>query len=115
MFEKLVGFYSESVSSESLCLAAIVIPKQLLKAQAASFGDVADQLSRNLTAFEHNPEDILDCCNGLFLLASRSSNPTQYYVTNPTTSECITIPVNPLHDNFEYALLAFDPTCYSSL
>ncbi|KAL2482207.1 putative F-box protein [Forsythia ovata] len=53
---------------------------------------------------------MLDCCNGLFLLASRSSNLIQYYVTNPTTSECITIPVNPLHGNFEYASLAFDPT-----
>ncbi|KAL2464949.1 F-box protein [Abeliophyllum distichum] len=81
-----------------------------LSPQATSLGDVANQLSRNLTAFEHNPEDILDCCNGLFLLASRSSNPTQYYVTNPTISECITIPVNPLHGNFEYASLAFDPT-----
>ncbi|XP_022868522.1 uncharacterized protein LOC111388091 [Olea europaea var. sylvestris] len=47
---------------------------------------------------------------GLFLLASRSSNPTQYFVCNPTTSECIRIPVNPLHGDFKYSSLAFDPT-----
>ncbi|CAI9786613.1 unnamed protein product [Fraxinus pennsylvanica] len=83
---------------------------------APDSGVVFLSLWRDLTALlasckaEHKAEHILDCCNGLFLLASRSSNPTQYFVSNPTTSECIRIHVNPLHGDFKYSSLAFDST-----
>ncbi|CAI9786617.1 unnamed protein product [Fraxinus pennsylvanica] len=85
-------------------------------ALAPDSGVVSQRLWQNLMALfasceaEHKAEHILDCCNGLFLLASRSSNPNQYFVSNPTTSECIRIPVNPLHSDFKYSSLAFDPT-----
>ncbi|KAM7498517.1 hypothetical protein LguiA_022931 [Lonicera macranthoides] len=78
---------------------------------------------RALVPFE-NPtaNDFQDCCNGLILLVNsfgaavnhlvrnpRKTPPAQYYVLNPATKQCITIPVNTAHIEARHAFLAFDP------
>ncbi|CAL5406109.1 unnamed protein product [Camellia sinensis] len=66
-----------------------------------------------LLPFQPTARDVLDCCNGLLLILHRSSVPpsvpSQYYVCNPATKQCVAIPVNPNHLDPKYAVLAFNP------
>ncbi|CAL5342222.1 unnamed protein product [Camellia sinensis] len=66
-----------------------------------------------LLPFQPTARDVLDCCNGLLLILHRTSVPpsvpSQYYVCNPATKQCVAIPVNPNHLDPIYAVLAFNP------
>ncbi|XP_022889962.1 uncharacterized protein LOC111405359 [Olea europaea var. sylvestris] len=64
--------------------------------------------------FMPQPDDLLDCCNGLLLFVDTTTS--DYYVSNPLTKQCVLIP-RPRWSQQEYlnAALAFEPsksTCY---
>ncbi|CAL5342221.1 unnamed protein product [Camellia sinensis] len=65
-----------------------------------------------LLPFQPTARDVLDCCNGLLLILHRTSVPpsvpSQYYVCNPATKQCVAIPVNPNHLDPIYTVLAFN-------
>ncbi|KAL6510631.1 hypothetical protein OROHE_021248 [Orobanche hederae] len=64
-----------------------------------------------LPMMDHDPSRIIDCCNGLLLLAADSQS---YFVANPVTRQQIAIPVsnNHTHEHPESinASLVFDPS-----
>ncbi|GMP66367.1 hypothetical protein CsSME_00026750 [Camellia sinensis var. sinensis] len=67
-----------------------------------------------LLPFQPTGRDVLNCCNGLLLILHRSSIPSssvpsQYYVCNLATKQCVAILVNPNHLDPIYVVLAFNP------
>ncbi|KAH6786976.1 hypothetical protein C2S52_006528 [Perilla frutescens var. hirtella] len=64
--------------------------------------------------FRPDPDDLLGCCNGLLLFVNIDS--LHYYVSNPSTRQCVSIPWPPFTPKeFPFAALAFDPSqssCY---
>ncbi|KAH6801610.1 hypothetical protein C2S51_033056 [Perilla frutescens var. frutescens] len=65
-----------------------------------------------------DPGDFLGCCNGLLLFVNINNNTVnqnQYYVSNPWTRQCVSIPPLPLpyqkqkRHVYLFAALAFDP------
>ncbi|KAH6801609.1 hypothetical protein C2S51_033055 [Perilla frutescens var. frutescens] len=65
-----------------------------------------------------DPGDFLGCCNGLLLFVNINNNTVnqnQYYVSNPWTRQCVSIPPLPLPYQkqkghvYLFAALAFDP------
>ncbi|KAF9594515.1 hypothetical protein IFM89_031633 [Coptis chinensis] len=57
--------------------------------------------------FDHSPNSLLDCCNGMLLFFDRSS--MQFYVCNPSTEQYIAIPNSPQSHVPQDGALFFDP------
>lgn len=59
--------------------------------------------------FTPSPLEFLDCCNGSFLFFCRSM--AQFFVWNPITEQCLSIPNSPHNDIPATAALFFHPHC----
>ncbi|KAL3643391.1 hypothetical protein CASFOL_014206 [Castilleja foliolosa] len=59
--------------------------------------------------FKPDPDDLIASCNGLLLFVDIDSS--RYYVSNPLTRQCVSIPPPPWTQKSRlYAALAFDPS-----
>ncbi|KAL6565253.1 hypothetical protein OROGR_002204 [Orobanche gracilis] len=85
--------------------------KQFLDKITSGNPTIRDHIMSLLPMMDHDPSHIIDCCNGLLLLAADSQS---YFVGNPVTRQQIAIPVSNTHTHEHpesiNASLVFDPS-----